>query len=107
MTADERKRKNSEHIRERDGARRAEKRCTQCGKRDENTLGGKRLCASCAFDHSIRSAEYQSRNHMMGLCIVCGKPAEQYGAWRCNEHIEKANKRRKEKKKKEKKQWQM
>lgn len=97
--SDEARKKQNEACRRRVARLKSEKRCVQCGKQDSETLGGKRLCSSCAQIHSSRVSEYQSLRHMRGLCTVCGEPVEKYGSWLCDKHIEIKKKRREQKKK--------
>lgn len=65
--------------------------CRNCGKQDERTLSGKKLCEACEKASLAHSSEYYSLAQLRGKCVICHKPLPE--GWyyvRCPECQERA-----------------
>lgn len=80
-------------------------RCTRCGKQDDYTLSGRRLCRVCAEKCRKDSKKYYEKHggnpgdkkryqklKESGLCVDCGKYEAKNGSVRCEDCLLKRKK---------------
>ena len=67
---------SAEYAKERYHSLRAQRKCVQCGKRDEDTLNGKWRCRACAEKFNKYQNNLSKERAEAGLCKRCGKKSD-------------------------------